>query len=230
MAIDITSTTFVHQVTVIEADWCNDVDELTFEVFSGTGASLLYKFDEYGNSVLNNSGAARATTATDGFIMHPSVAGVPTGVPAHAYTGTTPFLFDHTNENLYYYSSSWKKLNKKIQWLCFAASSQTTVITTGTAKATIPAMPAGTIRAIRGFVVTASSSGAVTIDVNLNGTTIMSSAKLVIDENETTTLTAATPPVLTTTAIASGDVLSIDLDGVGTGAKGWGVLIEVEWS
>jgi hypothetical protein len=223
------TTTFVHQVTVIEAVWCNDVDSLTYEVFPGDLTLPFFKVDSNGNKVLNNSGSAIATNATNGFVYLPVAAGVPTGTPATSYTGAMPIQFDSTNENFYYYLSSWKKLNKKIQWLCFAAADQVSVFTTGTAKATIGAMPAATIRSIRGFLSTAGSTSS-TLDVNLNGTTIMSSDKLLFDANETSTLTASTAPALTTTAIASGDIITIDVDTAGTGAKGWGVLIEVEWT
>lgn len=111
----------------------------------------------------------------------------------------------------------------RMQDYAFIDANQSLVFTAGTNKAVVPALFSAVIVGIRAFVTTASSSGAVTIDVNLNGTSIMTSNKLVIDQGETTTLTAATPPVLTTRVIANGDVLSIDIDGAGTGAKGWGV-------
>ena len=233
MTIDVDSTTFVHQVTVIEAAWCNDVDELTFEVFPGTGASSLYKFDEYGNSVLNKSGSLLSTSATDGFLMLPGTNGVPAGTPGHLYTGAIPTTIDPVGQKLYYYySSAWHDLVNHIetpQWLCFATADQVVAFTTGTAKATIGALPAGTILEIRGFLSTAGSTS-TTLDVNINGTTIMSSNKLLFDANETSTLTASTAPALTTTTISSGDIITIDVDTAGTGAKGWGVLMKVRWT
>ncbi len=235
MPIDITSTTFVHQITVIEADWCNDVDELTFEVFPGTGTSSMWKFDEEGNSVLNNTGALLLTSATDGFLMVPATDGTPAGTPT-SYTGAAPLTIDSDNDGLYFYSNgAWHGLFEAVahvetpQWLAFVDANQTAVLTTGTSKATIRAMPACTILAIRGFLATAGST-ASTFDVHLNGTTIMSANKLLIDANETTTLTASTAPALTTTAVASGDVITVDVDTAGTDAKGWGVMLQVRWT
>lgn len=228
------TTTFVHQVTVIEAEWCNDTDLIVHEVFPGDTALTLYKFDEFGNSFLNNSGASLATNATDGFLMVPDTSGVPAGTPAHLQTGASPLTIDEANDALYIYTNSaWHQIGAvpaaDPQWICIAAADQTTVFTTGTGKASILAMPAGTILEIRGFQATAGST-ASTFDVNLNGDTIMTSNKLLIDANETTTLTASTAPTLTTTTIASGDTLSVDIDTAGTGAKGWGVLMKIRWS
>jgi len=63
----------------------------------------------------------------------------------------------------------------------------------------------------------------------LNGTTIMTTNKLDFDTTEKTTTTAATPPDLTDTTIAVGDILTIDIDAVhsGTAAKGLTVYIAV---
>lgn len=73
---------------------------------------------------------------------------------------------------------------------------------------------------VKAFVVTASSSGGpVTVDINVNGATILST-KLTIDDTETDSDTAATPPVISNTALAAGDVITIDVDAAGTGAKG----------
>lgn len=100
-----------------------------------------------------------------------------------------------------------------------AVSDETTNLTTGTAKTTFRAPFAGVITAIRANLATASSSGLVTVDVNKNGTTILST-KLSIDANEKTSLTAATPAVISDSALANDDELTIDIDAAGTGARG----------
>lgn len=230
------TSTFVHQVTVIEAEWCNDTDLIVHEVFPGDISLPYFKVDALGNKILNNTGSALATNATDGFVMLPTSAGTPTGTPAGLQTGVAPIHIDETNDRLYIYTNSaWHEVGATTphvetpQWICLAAADQTTVFTTGTAKASILAMPAGEILAIRAFTATAGSTSS-TFDVNLNGTTIMSSNKLLIDANENSTLTASTAPALTTTSIASGDTLSVDIDSAGTGAKGWGILLQVRWS
>ncbi len=61
------------------------------------------------NSVFSDG--ALGTTATDGFIYAPSMAGVPTGVPT-GYTGTVPLVIDTTNSRLYgRISGSWVNLS-----------------------------------------------------------------------------------------------------------------------
>lgn len=227
------TTTFVHHTTVIEAEWCNDADLIIHEVFPGDIALPFFKVDALGNKILNNSAAIIDTEATAGFVYFPSTDGTPTGEPAESYVGTVPLIWDHTNEILYYYTTEWlpypapAEEAEQIQWWCFAAADQTAALTTGE-KAVIRALPTCTILEIRGFVATASDTGGVVLDVHKNGTTIMTTDKLDIDEDETTTLTAGTPPALTTTSITSGDVLTVEVDSTGT-ALGWGVLMKVRY-
>lgn len=76
-----------------------------------------------------------------------------------------------------------------------------------------------TIDEVRASLIDASSSGAVTIDINVNGSTILST-KLTIDATETTSVTAATPAVISGPGINDDDLITIDIDGAGTDAKG----------
>lgn len=77
-------------------------------------------------------------------------------------------------------------------------------------------------------VATAQATGLVlTVDVNRNGTSILST-KLTFDNNERSTLTAATPPVLVPGGeiLAKGDEITIDVDQIGTAnAKGLRVYL-----
>jgi hypothetical protein len=100
-----------------------------------------------------------------------------------------------------------------------AASDETTDITTGTAKVTFRMPSAATITAVRSNINTVSSSGIVTVDINKNGSTVLST-KLTIDVGEKTSVTAAVPAVLSTGAFASDDEITVDIDVAGTGAKG----------
>lgn len=52
--------------------------------------------------------AALATSATVGYVMIPSCAGTPTGVPADIPTGQVALHYDSTNDKLYVYSGSWR--------------------------------------------------------------------------------------------------------------------------
>lgn len=107
-----------------------------------------------------------------------------------------------------------------------AASDETTVITTGTAKATFRVPKAGNIGAVRASLSTAQVSGSIfTVDINKNGTSILST-KLTIDNTEKTSVTATTPAVISTATVAADDEISIDVDQVGNNtAKGLKVAI-----
>jgi hypothetical protein len=64
---------------------------------AGTGADGSVAFND----------AALATSATKGFVMIPSCAGAPSGVPADIPTGQIPLVFDSTNNKLYAYDGGW---------------------------------------------------------------------------------------------------------------------------
>lgn len=102
-----------------------------------------------------------------------------------------------------------------------ACSDETTALTTGTAKVTFHSPYAMTLTEVFAGLTTAQASGSIfTVNVKKNGTTIFST-KITIDNTEETSLTAVTPAVLSTTSIAKGDKITIDIDQIGDGtAKG----------
>lgn len=102
-----------------------------------------------------------------------------------------------------------------------AASDETTALTTGTAKVTFRMPYAMTVTAVRASLTTAQTSGSIlTMDINDGGTTILST-KLTIDNGEKTSVTAATPPVISDTTLTDDAEITIDIDQVGDGtAKG----------
>lgn len=102
--------------------------------------------------------------------------------------------------------------------------SETTTITTGTAKRTFRMPFAFTLTSVRASVSTVSSSGTPTVDINEGGTTILST-KLTIDANEYTSTTAATAAVISDTSLADDAEITIDVDVAGTGAKGLKVYL-----
>ena len=86
---------------------------------------------------------------------------------------------------------------------------------------------AGTIVEVGAYVDTAGVTGSTTIDINKNGTTILST-KITLETTEKTSRTAATPPVVSVPSLALGDVLTTDVDGVSTTApKGLTVWLGV---
>lgn len=105
-----------------------------------------------------------------------------------------------------------------------AVSDEITAITVGTAKITFRMPFAMTLNGVRASLTTVSSSGLVTVDINKNGVTILST-KLTIDANEKTSQTAATAAVISSSALADDDEITIDIDGAGTGAIGLKVTL-----
>lgn len=75
---------------------------------------------------------------------------------------------------------------------------------------------------------TAGTTGTMTIDINFGGTSIMTTNKITIDSTEKTSTTAATPPDVTDTSLAVGDIITIDVDAVHTtAAKGLTVYMAI---
>ena len=109
--------------------------------------------------------------------------------------------------------------NDDITSFQLAASDLITALTTGTSKAYFRMPRSMIVSEVRGSLLTASTSGAVTIDINKNGSTILST-KLTIDQDEKTSVTAAVPPVISDETLADDDEITIDIDVEGTGALG----------
>jgi hypothetical protein len=110
--------------------------------------------------------------------------------------------------------------------LVVAASDETTALTTGLAKITFRMPRAVTLTAVRASLTTAQASGSIfTVDINEGGASILST-KLTIDNTEKTSTTAATPPVISDTALADDAEITIDIDQIGNGtAKGLKVML-----
>jgi LEA14-like dessication related protein len=115
-------------------------------------------------------------------------------------------------------------LDPAIERIQVALSDETTNLTTGTAKVTFRSPCALTVTAVRSSLATISSSGLVTVDINEAGSSIIST-KLSIDASEKTSTTAATPAVISDSAIADDAEITMDIDAAGTGARGLKVLI-----
>lgn len=107
-----------------------------------------------------------------------------------------------------------------------ACSDETTSLSTGTAKITFRMPFALTVTQVRASLTTAQTSGSIfTVDINEAGASILST-KLTIDNTEKTSVTAATPPVISDTALADDAEITIDIDQIGDGtAKGLKVTI-----
>ena len=102
-----------------------------------------------------------------------------------------------------------------------ACSDETTALTAGTNKVTFRMPCAMTVTGVRASLTTAQTSGNIfTVDINENGTSILST-KLTIDNTEKTSVTAATAPVISDSSLADDSEITVDIDQIGDGtAKG----------
>lgn len=98
-------------------------------------------------------------------------------------------------------------------------SDETTDITTGAAKYTMRMPYAFFLTGVRASLATESSSGNPTVDINLNGSTILST-KLSIDSGEKTSVTSSVPAVVSDQTLPNDGEITFDIDTAGTGAKG----------
>jgi hypothetical protein len=120
------------------------------------------------------------------------------------------FTVDNVNAALQELGKAWANDS-----LTVAASDETTALTVGEAKLTFRWVGDFTLSAIRATVNTSQATGALfTVNVLKNGVTFFSTL-LTIDNGETTSKTAATPAVLSTTAIADDDIIRVDITQVG---------------
>lgn len=112
-----------------------------------------------------------------------------------------------------------------VECIVIAVSDETTPLTTGTPKVTFRMPYAFTLTALpRASLTTASSGAAVQVDINEAGGSILSTP-LTIDTSQKTSTTAATPAVLSDSALADDAEITIDVDVAGTNAAGLKVYL-----
>jgi hypothetical protein len=114
----------------------------------------------------------------------------------------------------------------KKEYLTVALGDETTAVAAGTGKLTLRMPAPWTLQDVRASLTTAQASGSIlTVDINVNGTSILST-KLTIDNTEKTSKTAATAAVISSASLADDDEITIDVDQVGDGtAKGLKVML-----
>lgn len=108
-----------------------------------------------------------------------------------------------------------------------AASDETTALTVGSKKVTFRMPYAMTVTEVRASLSTAQTSGSIfTVDITESTLSILST-KITIDNTEKTSVTAATPPVISDSSLADDAEISINIDQVGDGtAKGLKVTLK----
>lgn len=116
---------------------------------------------------------------------------------------------------------------KSYEYVQIMCSDFTTAVTTGTLKGFAVAPVSGTVSEVWVDLITAGTTTGITVDINKNGTTILST-KLSTDATESSSSTASTPAVISVPSITKRDKITIDFDGVPTGAAGVLVTVVIE--
>ena len=118
---------------------------------------------------------------------------------------------------------SFQSLPAEIQ---VAASDEITALSVGNGKLTFRLPHGMTLTGVRASLTTAQTSGTIfTADIIYNGVSVLAT-KLTIDNTEKTSTTAATPAVITTSALADDGEIRIDVIQIGDGtAKGLKVTL-----
>lgn len=117
----------------------------------------------------------------------------------------------------------WELVSSKLSDLVLAVTGDDVALTTGNGKLTFRMPYAMTLTSVRANVKTASS-GVIIVDINQNGSSILST-KLSIDANEKTSITAETPAVISTIDLIDDAEITIDIDQIGISTAGSGLKV-----
>ena len=108
-----------------------------------------------------------------------------------------------------------------------ACSDETSDLEVGDDKAQIQLPFQFEQTAISANVNVASTGADINIQVQEDNVNIMSGVGITIDATETSSLTSATLPTITDSTLASGSIISVDLDHIGSGDSGKGLKINL---
>ena len=108
-----------------------------------------------------------------------------------------------------------------------ACSDETSDLEVGDDKAQFQLPFAFELTSISANVNTASTGADINIQVQEDNVNIMSGVGITIDATETSSLTSVTSPTITTSTIASGSIISVDLDQIGSGDTGTGLKVNL---
>ena len=108
-----------------------------------------------------------------------------------------------------------------------ACSDETSDLVVGDDKAQIRLPFAFELTSISANVNTASTGADINVQVQEDGSDILSGVGITIDATETTSETSATPPSITDSTLASNSIISVDLDQVGSTDTGTGLKVNL---
>ena len=107
-----------------------------------------------------------------------------------------------------------------------ACSDETSDLTTGDDKAQIQLPFQFELTAISANVNTAPTGSTISVQVQEDGSDILTTP-ITIDISETSSITAAVPPVINDSTLAANSIISIDLDQIGSSTAGTGLKINL---
>jgi hypothetical protein len=111
-----------------------------------------------------------------------------------------------------------------VQSFIIAASDETTALTTGNNKMRFRMPYVFTLTAVRASVNTAPTGSTISIQITEAGSDILSTP-ITIDISETTSVTAATAPVISDNSLADDSIIGIDCDQIGSTNAGTGLKV-----
>lgn len=115
--------------------------------------------------------------------------------------------------------------NDTNEYIVVACSDETTALTAATDVATFRMPYAMTLTEVRASLTTAGTgANLVTVDIHESGSTVLST-KITIDATEKTSTTAATPPVISDSALADDAEITIDIDQIDSGGVSAGLKV-----
>ena len=203
-----------------------------------TGKSAIVSADGAGGSAavtklfndvdLNSLTLATSLPVASGGTGANAVAGARTnlglGTAAVLNSGTSASNVVQLDSNAKIPAVDGSQLTNIVEAIVVAASDETSNLSTGAAKTTFRMPYAFTVTGVRASVTTAPTGSTLTVDINENGTSILST-KITIDATEKTSTTAATAPVISDTGLADDAEITIDIDQVGSTVAGTGLKV-----
>lgn len=191
--------------------------------FTGSGTAALADFTAAGRALVDDADASAQRTTL----------GLAAGATASAAAASD--INTGTDTAKYLTADALAGSNAFTELVEIMASDMSTAITTGDGKAGfyVPTMMNGMnlVRASAALLAAQSTSGVPTVQIRRfrsGASADMLSTRITIDINESTSHTAAAPPVVDTgnDDVATGDLIYVDVDVAGTGAKGLLVSLE----
>lgn len=180
-----------------------DLGDAAFASASAAGLSMLTAVNAAAQTALLDAFVASGASHKKGLVPTPG-----------STAGTKRYLCE---------DATW---STPIEHLSFAASDESTALTSGASKVTLRMPYAFTLTEVRASLKTAQTSGSIfTVDINESGTSVLST-KLTIDNTEKTSTTAATAAVISDSALADDAEITVDIDQIGDGtAKGLKIIL-----